>query len=157
MSITERKYIDKCGIVNDVNEVSRMISDGTMILMYTDRFVCCEQKEIEDIPHLLEARVFNSDSEIKIMRPTISDEFYYRMTDDKKLADDDYIDEVHYLDRNDKLSSGNSYVTTGGGKYELPITDAEKVRIRNYISFDEQNIAQITDFRVVGFLKKGEE
>ena len=33
---------EKTGIVNDVNEVvSGNISDGTMILMYTDRFVCC--------------------------------------------------------------------------------------------------------------------
>ena len=151
---------EKTGIVNDVNEVvSGNISDGTMILMYTDRFVCCKQQNIEDIPHLLEARVFNSHSEIKIMRPTIADDFYYRFIDDDGLESEWYIDEVHYLDidLDNKKTSGNHYVTTGGGEYDLPVEGAERVHIRNYISFDDQDIAQISDFRVVEFLKKGGE
>lgn len=109
--------------------------------------------------HLLEARVFNDTSEIKIMRGTIADNFYFRLIDDSKLDSEQYIDEVHYLDidLDNKNTSGNNYVTTGGGYYSLPVADAERIKIRNYISFDEQNIAQISDFRVVKFLRKGEQ
>ena len=109
--------------------------------------------------HLLEARVFNDKSEIKIMRGTIADNFYFRLIDDSKPDSEQYIDEVHYLDidLDNKNTSGNNYVTTGGGYYSLPVADAERIKIRNYISFDEQNIAQISDFRVVKFLRKGEQ
>ena len=117
--------------------------------------------------HLLEARVFNDKSEIKIMRGTIADNFYFRLIDDSKLDSEQnskpdseqYIDEMHYLDidLDNKNTSGNNYVTTGGGYYSLPVADAERIKIRNYISFDEQNIAQISDFRVVKFLRKGEQ
>lgn len=150
-------YIKENGIVDDINKtVSEFITGGNMILMYTDRFVCREQREISDTEHLLEARVFNDTSEIKVMRPTMADNFYYRFIDDTVLDKNDYIEENHYLDINENLSSGNNYVTTGGGHYSLPVADAERITIRNYISFSEQGIAQITDFRVVKFLRKGE-
>ena len=145
------------GITDDINKTVReYITDGTMILMYTDRFVCCEQREISDTEHLLEARVFNDTAEIKVMRPTMADIFYYRWIDDTPLDKKDYIEENHYLDINEKLSSGNDYVTTGGGHYSLPVAGADRIMIRNYISFSGQGIAQITDFRVVKFLRKGE-
>lgn len=146
------------GAVDDLNAViSRFITDGIMILMYTDKFVCCDQQEITDAAHLLEARVFNDNAEIKIMRPSLADDFSYRVIDDTDMDNDDYIQEDHFLDRNSELSSGYDYVSTGGGKYVLPVADAEKIRIRNYISYDDQGIAQIVDFRAVRFLKEGEK
>lgn len=153
----DRHYISASGAVDDLNAViSRYMTGGIMILMYTDRFICCDQQEIDDTAHLLEARIFNDDAEIKIMRPSIADPFFFRFIDDTKLDDTAYIQEDHYLDKNSELSSGNNYVSTGGGKYILPVEDAEKIRIRNYISYDEQDIAQIVDFRAVRFLKEGE-
>ncbi len=156
-----RQYTASCGIAGDVNDtIKKYVSYGNMILMYTDRFLCCGYQKADDIDHLLEVRVFNRDSEIKIMRPTIDDEFYYRFIDDTQLESSAYIEELHYLDIDTEATksygSVNDYVTTGGGRYSLPVENAEKVRVRNYISFDEQNIAQITDFRVVEFLRKGE-
>ncbi|MBP3760645.1 MAG: hypothetical protein J6I55_04100 [Ruminococcus sp.] len=169
-------YIKSSGTADDINKtISEFITDGNMILMYTNRFICCQQQEISDVEHLLEARVFNDTSEIKIMRGTIVDNFYFRLIDDSKPDSEQnskpdseqnskpdseqYIDEVHYLDidLDNKNTSGNNYVTTGGGYYSLPVADAERIKIRNYISFDEQNIAQISDFRVVKFLRKGEQ
>lgn len=153
-----KDYISSSGSSENVNEtISRFITNGTMILMYTDKFICCELGEITDTAHLLEARVFNEDKEIKLMRPTIADEFCYRVIDDTILSKEDYMEEDHYLDIDSEQSEGNTYFTTGGGSYTLPLTDAEKIRIRNYRSLDKECIAQITDFRVVRFLKKGEK
>lgn len=156
--MTAKKYIANFGSDDNVNEIiDRNISSGNMILMFTDRFECCPQQKIEDTAHLLEARVFTENAEIKIMRPTIADKFSWRLIDDTKLSPDDYIIEEQYLSINEKLSSGTSYTAIGGGKYTLPIENAEKLRIHNYISYDEQGIAQITDFRAVKFLGRSEK
>lgn len=125
--------------------------------MYTDRFECCVQKKIEDTAHLLEARIFTEKAEIKIMRPTIADAFTWRLIDDTKLSDDAYLVEDQYLSIDSTKSIGHDYTAIGGGKYTLPIENAEKVRIHNYISYDEQGIAQITDFRVVKYLERGDQ
>ena len=89
------------------------------------------------------------------MRPTMEDNFTYRLIDDT-LGEYEFIEEKHYLDIDTKKSKGTEYIATGGGKYTLPIENAERFLIRNYISYDEQGIAQITDFRVVKYLKRGD-
>lgn len=158
MNNSHKTFIRKSGAVSDINRlVGDCIEGGSMILMYTDRFICCGQRDIEDIGHLLEARIFNLNSELKIMRPTIADAFSFRYIEDSELAEEDHIDEKHYLDINARLSSETSYTSTGGGNYQLPVENAEKILIRNYISYDEHNIAQITDFRVVCYITKGED
>lgn len=156
--MTEKIYITEKGSVSgDINTlISEKMAGGNMLLMDTEKFECTPQKEIADTSHLLEVRVFTEEKELRIMRPTIADTFTYRLIDDT-AGDYDHIDEDQYLDiDDDKKSSGMSYIATGGGAYTLPIENAEKVRIRNYISYDEQGIAQITDFRIVKYLRKGE-
>ncbi len=149
----EKKYILDSGTSEDVNKVIEShISNGIAVMMYSDRFVCDVQKKIEDTEHLLEVRIFTENSELKIMRSTIDGTFSWRYIDDTKLAKDDYIEEYQYLDVNTGSSSGCEYTATGGGKYHLPVSNAEKVVIRNYISYDDQGIAQITDFRIVKFV-----
>ncbi len=155
----ERNYVSEKGkIQGEINEfISSKISDGTMIIMNTEYFQCCSQKDIEDVEHLLEVRVFDEKGEkkeLKIFRPTIADEFFYRLIDETN-CEYEHIDELQYLDIDITKSSGYDYVATGGGKYTLPIENADRVKIRNYISYDEQGIAQITDFRVVKIIKKG--
>ncbi|WP_155250406.1 type III-D CRISPR-associated protein Csx19 [Ruminococcus flavefaciens] len=159
MSNSFKTYVKECGAVSDINSlVGRLITGGSMILLYTDRFICCEQRDIEDTEHLLEARIFNLQSELKIMRPTIADAFSFRYIEDSGLVEKkDYFPQEHYLDINPGLSYGTSYISTGGGKYQLPVENAERIQIRNYVSYDEQNIAQITDFRCVRYLEKGDE
>ena len=143
-------YIANSGAAPDVNQTVReLLPDaGTMILMYTDRFEVCDTGEISDI------------AELKIMRPTIADQFSYRLIDDSKLTDKNYIQEEQFLDIDkkvyDKSPDKNTYPTTGGGSFSLPVENACKVVIRNYISFDDEGIARISDFRVVKFLKEGE-
>ena len=155
--MTEKIYITEKGSVSgDINTlISEKITGGNMLLMDTEKFECSPQKMIEDISHLLEVRIFTEEKELRIMRPTIADTFTYRLIDDT-AGIYDHIDEDQYLDINTDKSSGMSYVATGGGAYILPIEKAEKIRIRNYISYDKQGIAQITDFRIVKYLRKGE-
>lgn len=155
--MTEKTYIAEYGTVNeDINQfINSQIQGGSMIAMYTEKFECSVQKSISDVEHLLEIRIFTDEKELKIMRPTIEDDFSYRIIDDT-LEKYEYIDEKHYLDIDTKKSTGTDYTATGGGKYTLPVENAEKVLIRNYISYDEQGLAQITDFRVVKYLKRGD-
>ena len=155
--MTNKIYITEKGYVSgDINAlIAQKISGGNMLLMDTEKFECSPQKMIEDISHLLEVRIFTEEKELRIMRPTIADTFTYRLIDDT-AGDYDHIDEDQYLDIDTDNSSGTSYTATGGGAYTLPVENAEKVRIRNYISYDEQGIAQITDFRIVKYLRKGE-
>ena len=158
MKETDRNYIADCGTTDDVNAiVSEKINGGNMILMYSDKFVCSSQQTIEDMPHLLEARVFTEDAELKFMRPTIADKFTWRLIDDKKNPDADKIEERQYLSIDKKRSKGTHYFAIGGGGYELPIENAERVLIYNYISYDHQGIAQVTDFRIVKYLVGGDE
>lgn len=154
--MTDKNYITEFGSAEDVNAViEQKISGGNMILMFTDKFVCCPQQNIEDTSHLLEARVFTESAEIKLMRPTIADQFSWRLIDDTKLSPDDFITEDQFLSISE--SKGFEYTAIGGGKYTLPLQNAEKLRVHNYISYDEQGIAQITDFRAVKYIRKGEE
>jgi CRISPR-associated protein (TIGR03984 family) len=155
--VTERKYIAEYGAVTgDINSfIEDRISGGNMIAMYTEKFECSGQGKITDSEHLLEVRIFTDEKEIRIMRPTIDDDFSYRLIDDTN-GSYEFIDEEHYLDIDTTKSSGTEYTATGGGKYTLPLENAERVLIRNYISYDEQGLAQITDFRVVKYLKRGD-
>lgn len=156
MNEADRNYIADCGTADDVNSVvSEKISDGNMILMYSDKFVCSPQAAINDAAHLLEARIFNENAELKIMRSTIADKFTWRLIDDRINPDADKIAEYQYLSIEKR--EGTSYTAIGGGKYELPIENAERVLIYNYVSYDHQGIAQITDFRVVKYLAWGEK
>ena len=156
--MTDKNYIADFGSVEDVNAViEQKISGGNMILMFTDKFLCCPQQKIEDTAHLLEARIFTENVEIKLMRPTIADKFSWRLIDDTKLSPDDFITEDQFLNINEKESKVFEYTAIGGGKYTLPLENAEKLRVHNYISYDEQGIAQITDFRAVKYIGKGEE
>ena len=142
---------------NEINKlISEKISGGNMILIFTDKFVCSEQEEISDTAHLLEARIFTDSAELKIMRPTIADSFSWRLIDDEKNPYQDIMDEKHYLSINEKKTEGKTYYAIGGGSYTLPIENAERILIRNYISYDDRNIASFTDFRVVKYLAKGE-
>ena len=151
----EPRYIAASGRIaeNGVNALAeKHITGGSMILMYTGRFVCAAQQEIADTEHLLEARIFTEQAELKIMRQTIGTDFTYRLTDDTRLTEEDYLDEAYFLDIDSRHSAGTEYTATGGGRYTLPAANAAKLRIRNYITYTEDGIAQITDFRAVRYL-----
>jgi len=150
----QKEYIKESGTVTAENInalISERMQGGTMLIMSTEEFSCTVQQEIQDIAHLLEVRVFTEQAELKIMRPSIEDDFSYRLIVDTP-GEFESVEESQYLDIAE--SHGNVYTATGGGVYTLPVENAEKIIIRNYISYDEQGIGQITDFRIVKFLER---
>ncbi len=157
---------------SDLASVLGKIKARYMLLMYSAGMVeCVSAGEIKDVGHLLEARLFSEDAELKIMRPTIGSDFSWRMIDDnrfKEFCDNSAfdktfenctLDEKHYLDINSELTEKGStiYTATGGGRYVLPEGGLEKVLIRDYIYYDDNGIANIADFRIVKFMKAGEK
>ncbi len=165
---------------NELSAIVSKLSGGNMLLMYTAGIVkCVEAGDIPDAEHLLEARIFNEDAEIRVLRTAMGKEFQWRLIDDKVFMaqlpedgsyigsydkrvffpepDKDY--EEHYLDIDTKADApdGYTYTSTGGGKYILPIKNAEKIRIRSYIDYDDNGIANIIDFRIVKLLERGEK
>ena len=114
-----------------------------------------------DFEHLLELRLFNEKKEFHALRGAMGKPFSWRVvTDDESLDDfgSSTIDESQYLDIDKKHSNplAGEYCAIGGGCYSLPVANAEKLLVRNYIDFDEENIAKVIDFRLVKIVKAGE-
>ena len=152
LTLAEKYYSNKCGVY----------------AVHTAHFYCGSELNIE-VRHLIELRIFTSDTELKISRLNIGEEFRWRYIDDtvfeqtlhseadeflRQLKNRTY-DEEQYLDIDSNKSNGLCYVTTGGGPYTLPIENAEKIKIRNYLEYDENGIVAISDFRIIGFIQKG--
>lgn len=171
------EYIKDYGIVSEddiYNLAERYLSDNCIVYaMHSDHFFCGLSLDI-DIPHLMEMRIFNDDSELKICRYSLGNQFRWRYINDNDFRNwlseekDDFLsdfnnmtfDEVSYLDIVEKSGAEKSdteYCTTGGGKYNLPVKKAERIKIRNYLDYDENGIAFISDFRIVKILKEGEK
>ena len=137
--------------------------------VHTDHFYCGTELLIDE-KHLTELRIFDEDSELKISRLNIGAEFRWRYISDTEFRKhlegekDEFLrefanrvyDEAQFLDIDANFTNGTSYTATGGGKYTLPVENAEKVRIRNYLEYDEDGILGIADFRIVGFSCKGD-
>ena len=154
LTLAEKYYSNKCSVY----------------AVHTDHFYCGSELNIE-VRHLIELRIFTTDSELKISRLNISEDFRWRCIDDPAFEQtlhsetDEFLrqfknrvyDEEQYLDIDSNKSNGLCYVTTGGGSYTLPIENAEKIKIRNYLEYDENGIVVISDFRIMGFSKKGSE
>ncbi len=167
-----KEYISEYGTVSETEVLSiaekYMKSNFSVYAVHTNRFYCGNEIDI-DVKRLIELRIFSEQAELRISRMNIGADFYWRYIDDdafntalknvrneflSKLENRIY-DEKHFLDIDSKKSGGFNYTTTGGGSYSLPIEDAEKIKIRNYLDYDQNGIAVISDFRIIGFLRKG--
>ncbi|MGN0605990.1 MAG: CRISPR-associated protein Csx19 [Oscillospiraceae bacterium] len=155
------------GIISEKDIISRISQyDGTVYALYTDKLTCGDM--VTDTENLLEVRIFNRSSEVKFSRTSVNKDFKFRIIDDEcikksletenddflKNPDNRILEDVQYLDIDEKKSSGNVYTATGGGKYTLPFENAEKIKIYNYIDYDENGIAAIKDFRIVEIIRK---
>lgn len=162
--IKDNMSVKEADIINETEKFS-----GTVYAMYTDRLTCGEK--ITDSSLLLEVRIFDEDFEAKFSRADINSDFLCRVIDDnhfrKILSESEVnfentfenriLDDCQYLDINSELSSGCNIRTTGGGSYTLPFENADRILIRNYIDYSDNGIAEITDFRIVKMIKKGEQ
>ena len=140
--------------------------DGVLCL-YTDRVAWTLPGEVEAglTSKLLELRAYNREAELHAVRDCVGRDFAVRtVSDGAELRGgstyDAHFDDTQFLDIDSKCSeelpSGRDYVATGGGRYRLPVEGAERIKVRNYISYGEDDgMARIVDFRIVELLKGG--
>ena len=108
---------------------------------------------------LLELRVFSKEKELLFTRSMIGSKFQWRLTNDENLEETDYLDTTQYIDINPIFSTEEAdrirLCTTVGGTYSLPIkADQNAVKIRAYITYNNNGMASVTDHRVCGFTRK---
>lgn len=167
-----KEFICACGTAteSEVIEIAEkyFCSGYNVYAVHSDHFYCGTELCI-DAKHLIELRIFTNSFEFKISRLNIGSDFSWRYINDDEFEKvlshetDTFLgsftnrtyDEKHYLDIDSTKSNGFNYTTTGGGRYTLPIENAEKVKIRNYLEYDENGIVIISDFRIVEFIQKG--
>lgn len=111
---------------------------------------------------LLEIRCFDENGELHAVRSELGEPFSFRRIPDKesKLCDEcDFFDESQYLDidsaKTEEKNDGSVYAT-GGGSYHLPDDAKGKsmLLVRYYYRFDDDGVANIYDWRLVGFTDK---
>lgn len=108
---------------------------------------------------ILEIRIFNQEKECRLFRLDIGKDFYERTLSDSG-ENKNCFDEVQYLDIDtdagrERKGKGDFVISTGGGKYRLPLEDIHdaKVRIRYYLGrYDETGQARVEDWRMVEFI-----
>lgn len=130
--------------------------DSLLLCVYTTKFCCTKFSPIEDITHALEIRLFDEHGELKAVRANIGRDFVWRYISDEGVPKDCTYDEVQYLDAAKKDST--KYTAIGGGIYEMPEPDFERVVIRHYGEYDDNSgMFSLSDFRIVKLLREGEE
>ena len=160
--ICENGRVEESGLDAFLN--SKAQSGMISYRQYTTRIFCDEfSGTVDDAVHLLEIRLFNENAEIRASRPEIGMPFTWRisrfreaLSGDETFEDRTYT-EQQYLDIDSTKSFGRNYTATGGGRYTLPVENAEKLEIRNYCIYDDNGILKIVDFRIVRILAKGEQ
>lgn len=116
-----------------------------------------------DTSRLLEIRLFSEDQEVLARRTMIGakHKFQWRIASEEGLLDNEYVERYQTLDIDrTKINSGSNgnlqLMTTGGGKYELPVSEThDSIRIISYIGYDESGMAYIYDNRLAGFAAQG--
>lgn len=116
-----------------------------------------QNKEADhDMARLLELRAYSENGEFHAQRSCIDATcpfIWHTIVDTPNDGERAFFDDVQRIDRDDKriaADSANRLFTTGGGSYTLPDASAERIRLRNYIEFNENGMAEIVDFRIVG-------
>ena len=114
---------------------------------------------------LLEIRLFSEKSEFLARRTMTgaANKFQWRIASEEGLREDEYIVRYQALDIDSNYTKEGEHgnlqlMTTGGGKYELPIEkNMESIRVVSYIAYSaEDGMAAVYDNRLAGFVKEGE-
>ncbi|MBQ8121480.1 MAG: hypothetical protein IJ172_11985 [Ruminococcus sp.] len=150
-------YIKEKGRANE-NELNALLErfksdDAKMLCIYSNRFACTAYQQITDTAHLVEVRMFDAKGEFKAVRGNICGDFAWRYLSGQS----DYMySEIQYLDIDEKKTTSSDYVSIGGGHYEMPDKDYDRVEIKHYGEYDDNGIVTMTDYCIVRLLKKGE-
>ena len=140
-------------------ECEAIHENGWMIAMLTDDYLVerWPGSSRPDPEKLLELRIFDANMECRLFRGDIGQEFHYRKLSDQD--DRDTFDEVQYLDIDSRASEkepGEYVISTGGGRYHLPLENTKDVRIkvRYYLDqYEQTGQARISDWRIVEFME----
>ena len=138
-----------------------------VVIIYSDRFEVMTLENLRDdinsgqipIERLLDIRVFDNNGEIRIYRDYIGNSFNEIVElKDKDMEEEGVCsayDDMQFLDVDLKRSNQKSgfILATGGGTYRFPhkVTENTKIRIRNYVMYDDNGQAYIAAWRLVGF------
>lgn len=171
-------WILKCGEADEtvlLQLIAGYLEGGRAVLLAgcTDRYVAgvAENGSRPDFnpARLLELRLFREDSELWAHRSAVGSPFSWRIADDNALKDnvkdltpgffasaDNYrVERVQRLDADPSASGAGSLMTLGGGRYSLPVTDEDTIRVVTYLDYDENGIARAVDVRMKGFELEG--
>jgi hypothetical protein len=149
---------EKITVADFLKDAVEKISSGFIIAALTDQYVVDKWPSEERVKlenegeKVLEIRIFDKESELKISRTEMGAELGCRVLSDAD-GGREYFDEVQYLDIDDKsIGAGDKVRATGGGEYNLPLTKKSnaKIRIRYYLGkYEETGQARVEDWRIV--------
>lgn len=146
-----------------MNAVQGMTGDVFYSAEQTDRYDVgywgAEALERIHEDNLLSLRVFDENREVRLSRSDIGQEFSLRTIDDRETVGGrgSCFDEWQLLDVDTKRSRGTTFMTTGGGIYEFPLTGLKRpaVQIRYYLESKtgegESGLTYVRDWRCVTF------
>lgn len=151
-------------------EAVSQVKKGYIVTMLTDQFDIQRiettdfgSEYLKNLFHkALEIRMFNPEREIRWFRSSIDKNLKCRERIDTENMDRlTYWDETQYLDIDDTKSNEADQMVyaTGGGIYSLPVKNYKnaKIRVRNYLSYEEDTMQiRISDWRLVDFINKEE-
>jgi len=154
-------------LILDVDKIGKGAYEY-FLAFHSDRFIAGKyiEKALEGIDwtSLLEIRLFSAEQEM-LARRTMSGKnnlFQWRVASEAGLSSTDYVSRIQTLDIDSSYTqrgdNGNlQLMTTGGGKYELPIEEGmDSIKIISYIDYDAEGMAYFYDNRYAGFKRGGE-
>lgn len=173
-------YYDEClkgnGQIDEAELASRQRTvkpnNKTALVTYTAGIACFTwngmleppidpaEGDAFDIAHILDIRLFDASGELHIHRASMGKPFFWREVQDCETHPEFAectLDEIHLLDVDEKRSKGRRYYSTTGGAYGLPREGLRKVKVRNYLDYDNEGLARAVDFRLVTLLSESEE
>ena len=155
---TYRGLVQECGktpltegeLAEKIKE--RFKGDGTALAISTDRVEFAKALDLDEtyLKKALEVRVFTGEAELHALRGDLGCGFRCRYISDAEMEESYYLNETQFLDIADNTSG--FCTSTGGGEFKLPegFEKATSIKIRNYIEFDSEGLAQVVDFRIAG-------
>ena len=126
------------------------------LAIWTDRTDFIDRNTpVVDADKLLELVAFDESGEVRFRRFCVDEDFFVRDILTESATEDEsggYFDKAQFLDIDTKRSKDGVKFAIGGGKYHLPVPDAEKLVVRYYYKFDEDDgMANVYDKRLVRF------
>ena len=146
-------------------------ANAVLIACFTDSFRADRADRMletvqSDLEKLLELRVFNEKQELWIHRSSQGGDFHWRVASEENMGEErrrfcfetrQLLDLGEPIEATPKFENGLRVLRTEGGRrLLLPIQGTDRyVRIMNYVDYDEDGVANASDYRLIGFAEEG--